>query len=277
VTAQPWLDWCGTALTGLAMVYGVTAGLAVRLRRSRTHSGPATLPPATVLKPLCGAEPELYDCLCSFCDQAYPRFQIVFGVRAPEDPAVSVVQRLQREFPRRDLQITITPTQHGSSGKVSNLINMMPFARYDYLVVADSDVCVPRDYLARVVPPLLDTAVGIVTCPYRGCPLRGAWSVLGSAFINDWFMPSVHVAALLGSRAFAFGATIALPRSALASACARPAYRSSPRRYCARSSDARHGRRHCSRHPGRCSCANAFAPPACSHPLGSSDCNGPGK
>jgi ceramide glucosyltransferase len=216
VTAQAWLNWCGAALTGLAMAYSVTAGLAVRLRRGRSQSGPATLPAVTVLKPLCGAERELYDCLRSFCDQAYPRFQIVFGVSDPEDAAIAVVRRLQGEFPRLDLQTAINPTQHGSSGKVSNLINMMPLARYDYLVVADSDVCVPRDYLARVVPALLDPAVGIVTCPYRGCPRRGAWSVLGAAFINDWFMPSVYVAALLGSRAFAFGATVALRREVLA-------------------------------------------------------------
>jgi ceramide glucosyltransferase len=217
VTAQPWLSWFGTALAALAMVYTVTAWLAVRLRRGPPQSGPATLPPVTILKPLCGAERHLYDCLRSFCDQAYPGFQIVFGVRDPDDPAVIVVRRLQREFQRLDLEIAINPAQHGSSGKVSNLINMMPFARYDYLVVADSDVRVAPDYLARVVPPLLDPAVGIVTCPYRGYPRRGSWSMLGAAFINDWFMPSVYVAALLGSRAFAFGATIAMRREVLAS------------------------------------------------------------
>ena len=216
MTAQPWLNWCGTALAALAMAYTVTAWLAVRLRRGPSQSGPATLPPVTVLKPLWGAERHLYDCLRSFCDQAYPGFQIVFGVRDPDDPAVTVVRRLQREFQRLDLQIAINPVQHGSNGKVSNLINMMPLARYDYLVVADSDVRVAPDYLAGVIPPLLDSAVGIVTCPYRGCPRRGLWSVLGSAFINDWFMPSVYVAALLGSRAFAFGATIAMRREVLA-------------------------------------------------------------
>ncbi|TLY70396.1 MAG: glycosyltransferase [Gammaproteobacteria bacterium] len=216
VTVQPWLDWGGTALAALAMAYAVTAWLAVRSRRRRSRSGPATLPPVTVLKPLCGAEHDLYECLRSFCDQAYPDFQIVFGVRDPEDPAVTVVRTLQREFHGLDLQIAINAAQHGSNGKVSNLINMLPLARYDYLIVADSDVRVARDYLAKVVPPLLDTVVGIVTCPYRGCPQHGAWSVLGAAFINDWFMPSVYVAALLGSRAFAFGATIAMRREVLA-------------------------------------------------------------
>ena len=113
------------------------------------------------------------------------------------------------------IEVVIDPTLHGKNYKVSNLINMMPFARHDHLLVADSDVRVAADYLAKVLPPLLDPAVGIVTCPYRGCPQSGPWSALGSAFINDWFMPSVYVAALLGSRAFAFGATIAMRREVL--------------------------------------------------------------
>jgi ceramide glucosyltransferase len=126
------------------------------------------------------------------------------------------VQRLMQEFPQVDMQIAIDHRLHGSSRKVSNLINMMSLAKHEYLVLADCDVRVQRDYLANVVAPLLDASVGIVTCPYRGVSQRGAWSVLGSLFINEWFMPSVQVSALLGSRAFAFGATIALRRQVLA-------------------------------------------------------------
>lgn len=188
----------------------------MRLRRRDVSPRPANLPPVTVLKPLCGAERELYQCLRSFCEQAYPSFQIVFGVQASDDPAVLVVRRLQREFKELDLQLAVNTAQHGSSGKVSNLINMMPYARHDYLVLADSDISVTSDYLAAIVPPLLDSDVGIVTCPYRARPRGGTWSSLGAAFIDDWFIPSVHVAALLGSRAFAFGATIAVRREVLA-------------------------------------------------------------
>jgi ceramide glucosyltransferase len=174
-------------------------------------------PPVTVLKPLCGAEPATYECLRSFCEQDYPRFQIVFGVSDSDDPAIAVVRRLQREFPSRDLKIAIDGRQHGSSPKVSNLINMMALARYDYLVIADSDVRVTRGYLAKVVAPLLDPRVGIVTCSYRGWPRAGLWSLLGCLFINEWFTPSVRVAAMAGSRSFAFGATIAIRRHVLAS------------------------------------------------------------
>jgi len=127
-----------------------------------------------------------------------------------------VVHRLRSEFPQLDLQIAINSAQHGISSKVSNLVNMMPLARHDYIVIADSDIRVGPDYLERVIAPLLDERVGIVTCLYRGCPRPGFWSLLASIFINEWFVPSVRVLALSGSRAFAFGATIALRRATLA-------------------------------------------------------------
>ncbi len=216
------LVWCGAAVTAAAMGYAIMAAVTVLLwrhrpaRRSGTGAGAAT-PDVTVLKPLCGAEPQLYESLRSFCDQTHTRFQIVFGVRDPSDPALNVVRRLQAEFPERALDIAIDSTQHGSSLKVSNLVNMMRLARHDHLVVADSDVRVPRDYLIRVVAPLADPRVGIVTCAYRGLARNSPWSLLLASFINDWFMPSVFVAAALGSRAFAFGATIAIRRATLES------------------------------------------------------------
>ena len=198
------------------MAYGVIAWVAASTRTRSPRFTPRDLPAATILKPLCGAEPETYECLRSFCDQAYPEFQVVFGVSDSNDPAVAVVERLKREFPQRDLQIVADRRQHGSSRKVSNLINMMPLARHEFLVLSDSDVRVTRDYLAKVVAPLLDGGVGIVTCAYRGSPRQGLWSLLGSLFINEWFMPSVRVAAMAGSRAFAFGSTIAIRRQVLA-------------------------------------------------------------
>jgi ceramide glucosyltransferase len=217
LTPHTWV-WCGTALSAAAAAYMIAASVAVRMRLKPARcGGPETAPAVTILKPLCGAEHELYECLRSFCEQDYPRFQIVFGVSDGNDPAVEVVHRLKREFPSLDLELAVDRRQHGSSRKVSNLINMTPLARHDYLVVSDSDVRVGRDYLAQVVRPLADDGVGIVTCTYRGEPRSGLWSLLGSLFINEWFIPSVRVAAMSGSRAFAFGVTIAIRRQVLAS------------------------------------------------------------
>jgi ceramide glucosyltransferase len=199
------------------MVYSTIAWLVLRRPIEAAGESLQKPPPVTILKPLCGVEPETYTCLRSFCDQRYPNCQIVFGVAEATDPAVAIVERLQREFPHLALQLSIDRRQHGSNRKVSNLINMMSLVRHDMLVLADSDVCVAHDYLAKVVHPLTDKTVGIVTCTYQGRPRAGLWPLLGSLFINDWFAPSVRVAAFSGSRSFAFGATIAIRREVLSS------------------------------------------------------------
>jgi ceramide glucosyltransferase len=211
----------GLLLGAAALGYALTAYLAVLRSRNVAPLPPVTERPAvTVLKPLCGAEPGLAEALRSLCAQDYPPLQIVFGVQDPADPALEVVQALRAEYPNRDIAVVIDATRHGFSAKVSNLINMMGVARHDWLVLADADVHVPAGYLEGVCAPLADPGVGIVTCPYRGRPAHtrgwaGLCSRLGALFVNDWFMPSVRVAALFGSRDFAFGATIALRRAAL--------------------------------------------------------------
>jgi ceramide glucosyltransferase len=209
--------WTGVVLAALAALYTLVALLGAWLRPRRGAPWPdaAALPAVSILKPLCGAEPRLYECLRSFCNQAWPQLQIVFGVRDPADPAVGVVRRLQHEFPLLDLALVLDGTHHGSNAKVSNLINIMAVAKHDYLIIVDSDIRVEPEYVQRVIAPLQDHSVGIVTCPYVGRPLADLWSQLGAQFINGWFVPSVFVAALFGSRAFAFGATIALRRQVL--------------------------------------------------------------
>lgn len=198
-----------------ATIYGILALGAVHAPLRATPRPLESLPKATVLKPLCGLDPETYACLRSFCDQQYPEFQIIFGVAAADDPVIAIVRRLQQEFPLRDLRMVIDRRQHGSSRKVSNLINMMAAASHDYLVVADSDVCVNNQYLAKIVAPLIEVDVGVVTCAYRGVSRGGLCSLMGALFINEWFAPSVYVAAHARSRNFAFGATIALRRAVL--------------------------------------------------------------
>ncbi len=207
----------GLSLAALAASYACIALVAtlLSLRPTRLMPRRQDLPPASILKPLCGAETGSYENLRSFCLQDYPDFQIVCGVRDANDPAIAAVRRLQQEFPALDLELVIDPRLHGANYKVSNLINILSRCRHDRLVLADSDICVAKDYLAEVVAPLNDPSVGVVTCLYRGRSVVGLWSRLGALFIDDWFAPSVWVAHLLGSRAFAFGATIALRRDAL--------------------------------------------------------------
>jgi len=175
----------------------------------------ARLPPVTMLKPLCGAEPGLYENLRSFCRQIYPEYQIVFGVRDPADPALLAVKRLVAEFPSLRIDIVVSPQLHGSNYKVGNLINMFASARYDVLVMADSDVCVGPDYLTAMTTPLLDHKVGLVTCICRGVPTPRLWSRLGAMYVNEWYLPSVLLARLFGHQGYASGQTLCLRRDTL--------------------------------------------------------------
>jgi ceramide glucosyltransferase len=211
--------WLGTGLTAAAAGYACAALCAVLKRPHARSSSSSTSEtrdlPVSVLKPLHGAEPRLYENLRGFCLQVHPDYELVFGVRDPDDPAIAVVDRLRAEFPRLVIALVVDPRVHGTNPKVSNLINMLPHARHDWLVLADSDISVPADYLVQVTAPLMDPGVGIVTCLYRGIAQHGFWAKLGRLFIDDWFAPSVRMAHMFGSTRFAFGSTIALRRDTL--------------------------------------------------------------
>jgi ceramide glucosyltransferase len=196
----------GGLLTALATLYA----LAALLCRPRTRSAAPAHMPVTVLKPLCGAEPRLEENLATLCAQTHPCYQVVCGVRAPDDPAIAVALRLRRRYPALDLQLVVDPRIHGSNLKVSNLINLSAAARHPWLVLADSDIAVEPDYLERVTAPLAAPGVGIVTCLYRGRATGGLWTRMGALFIDTWFAPSVAVASRAGGSAFGFGATIAV-------------------------------------------------------------------
>src|SRR5579884_338961 len=99
---------------------------------------PRQTPPLSVLKPLYGAEPGLYENLRSVAEQDYPAHQLVLGVADPQDGALPVARKLIGALPERDIALVVAPQRHGSNAKVSNLLNMLPAARHDVLVVADS-------------------------------------------------------------------------------------------------------------------------------------------
>jgi ceramide glucosyltransferase len=205
----------GLVLGIVPLAYTVAAIGVLHAWARRRMSSAAELPPVTILKPLCGMEPELYENLRTFCTQDYPVYQMVFGVRHVGDAAVPVVRRLMAEFPELDLRLVVNDRVSGSNYKVSNLENMLPQARHAHLVLADSDIRVGPDYLRCIVGPLADPAVGVVTCLYRAQPRGSLWSRLGALFINEWFVPSVLIARAFGSSAFTFGSTIALRRQVL--------------------------------------------------------------
>lgn len=215
----------GVAFLLLAVISTAYWGYALfrvaRFRHGR-RAVSAALPPVTILKPLCGAHPHLYESLRSFCDQDYPEVQVLFGVRDAADPAIEVVHRLMDEYRHRNLKLVVHERDVSVNPKVSNLVNLYASAEHDVLLIADSDISVGRDYLRTVVAPLTDPGVQLVTCLYRAGGTGRGWGAFARLFIDDWFFPSALVSAT-GTMRHAFGATLVFRRQTLESVGGFPA------------------------------------------------------
>jgi ceramide glucosyltransferase len=188
-------------------------------RATRDRAGGAAIaskPDVTILKPLHGGEPGLFENLASFCDQDYSgRIQLIFGVQNPHDDAVAVVERLRKARTASDLDLVVDTKVHGLNRKVSNLLNMAPAIRHEVVIVSDSDMRVDPGYLQRVVAALERPGVGAVTCLYYGMPLAGVWARLSALAINSHFLPGVLLGLAFGRARPCFGSTIALRRRRL--------------------------------------------------------------
>ncbi len=195
----------------LVCLYGAAAFL--RASKAGTGARLTHAPPVSILKPLKGIDPEIYESFRSHCLQDYPEFEIVFGVSDPADPAVASVERLKREFPECAIQLVVCPNELGPNVKVSNLEQMLQTARFEYLIVNDSDIRVERDYLQQVVAPLADEQVGMVTCLYRGVAAPTTGSQLEALGISTDFSAGVLAAQLIeGGLSFGLGSTLAFRR-----------------------------------------------------------------
>jgi ceramide glucosyltransferase len=182
------------------------------LRWRRSVAGPcaayAPLPPVSILKPMYGSDPRLYDALRSHALQDYPEFEILFGVSNPHDPALKDIARLAVEFPSLPHRVISVETS-APNPKAFVLSQLAAQARYSLLLINDDDILVEPGYLRSVVGPLNDAKFGLVTCLYRA--RADSWPArLEALGIATDFAPSVLVARLLGVVEFALGATMAL-------------------------------------------------------------------
>lgn len=187
-----------------------------RFRRRRVPQVAAEqYPPVTLLKPLCGMEPNLRANIASFFDQEYPEFEIVFGARSADDPALAVVEEVRKDYPFVPVRVVISGEPTAANAKICSMQKMYATARYDYLVISDSDVQVKPSYIREVVAELLDPQVGMVTCMYRGATSGGLWSRLEALGMSVEMTSGVLVSDLLEGMQFALGPTMAIKREVL--------------------------------------------------------------
>jgi ceramide glucosyltransferase len=167
----------------------------------------------TLLKPLKGCDPETASCLKSWLEQDYAGpIEVLFGVASRNDPVCDVVRDLIRNYPERDIQLTICEQLLGANAKVSTLVQLQASAKHELIVVSDADVRVSPDFLRNVITLLQDLRVGLVNCFYT-LANPSTWAMQWEAVaINADFWSQVLQSQTLKPLNFALGAVMATTR-----------------------------------------------------------------
>jgi ceramide glucosyltransferase len=205
------LRWLVVVLACAPLVYYLLSIYCAHDFFSREDSTPSYpyLPPISILKPVRGLDREAYENYASFCEQDYPQYEILFAVSDADDPAIPLIEQVVRNYPERSVRLLIGAPQLGSNSKVNKLCRLVREARYDLLVISDSDVRVEPDYLRQVAAPFRDPQVGAVTALFRAKvndDLASRIDCVGSAVE---FCAGAVVARRLEGMKFTLGATMA--------------------------------------------------------------------
>lgn len=185
--------------------------------RSRRPLAGAFDPSVSILKPLKGFDHDMYASFVSHCRQQYAgEYEILFGVSSMDDPSVAAVEQLKAEFPQIAIRLVLCPEVLGANGKVSNLAQMVPQARFSYILINDSDIRVSPHYLERAMAPFADSKVGMTTALYRGHAHGTLGSKMEALGISTDFAAGVLTARKLeGGIRFGLGSTLAMSREVL--------------------------------------------------------------
>jgi ceramide glucosyltransferase len=174
------------------------------------------LPPASIIKPVRGVDHEAYENFASFCRLDYPEYEVVFAVADRNDQVIPIIERLCVDFPQRTIRLITNVPHIGTNEKINNLCQLAQKAKYDLLVMSDSDVRVEQDYLKAVVAPFANPEVGVVTMLYKGQSAGNVASKLDALGMYMDSAPAALVAKKVeGRMRFAFGWTMATSKKFL--------------------------------------------------------------
>ncbi len=212
-----WPEWlCLIPVVSGSLFWMLCLGTAARFRRRPPAPEPAAWPPVTLIKLVCGWERGLAEALRSACLQDYPDYQVVFSVHGDNDPALPLLREIQAEFGPERVSVVAGCVRVGTNGKINNLAGALPHARHEILVLSDSDVCLPPQYLKAMVAALLAPGVGYASSLYRAA---GARTVAERLMLLTWnadFLPSAVFAYETGASNFCLGASVAVRSATLA-------------------------------------------------------------
>ncbi len=203
------------ALLAGALVYSLLSIVAAFRYLSVRPPALRAREPISILKPLSGLDLGLESNLRTFFEQDYPEFEILFATRDREDPAVAIVEKLQREYPHVKTRLIATGPPSYPNAKVFSLDRMLTVAANDLVVMSDSDTRATPNMLSTVAAEFQDLRIGIATCPYRAVPGCSFWSRLEATSMNTDFLGGILVARMLEGMRFAVGPTLVARRRTL--------------------------------------------------------------
>ena len=188
-----------------------------RRRRQAADGWPASWPPVSLLRPICGVEKDLAANLRSACRQDYPNYHVVLSMQQLDDPALPIVREIEREFGPNRISVTVADSEPVVNGRVQNLLIALGSARHETLVVSDSDMLLRPDFLKTIVAPLVDPQVGCSCTLYRAAGADTWFERLELLTVNADFNVNVIFAMVTGVSMVCLGGSTALRRSVLES------------------------------------------------------------
>lgn len=215
------IAWGCLLFAGVATLLHFSSAAMAAFRTHRGAAGPSfatevpvdALPPVTILRPVCGRDPHDELTLRSGFRLGYANFELIFCCDDASDPVVPLVRRLMNEHPHVNARLLIGRDTLTSNPKLNNLIKGWRAARHDWVVMADSNVLMPTDYLQRLLSGWrADT--GLLCAPPIGCMPRGLWAEVECAFLNTYQARWQYAADTLGV-GFAQGKTMLWRRADL--------------------------------------------------------------
>jgi ceramide glucosyltransferase len=188
--------FAGITILGLVgygfQVFAVRSYIAASpLNSGEGNSLPRNFPPISILKPLKGLDDNLFDNLESFCRQDYPEYEVIFSLQDYNDAAYKVARKVKEKYPDRDISIVVERCDEGLNPKVNNLIPACRTAKYQHILISDSNVMVGSAYLREITKPLTDREVGLVSNLIKGVGGRSVGSVLENLHMNSFVLGSV--------------------------------------------------------------------------------------
>jgi ceramide glucosyltransferase len=182
------------AMVAVAATFGSMGCLFWATRRRKRI--PDYSPPVTVLKPLKGIDEGLEENLRSFFQLDYPVFQLIFGVADADDPAIAVVQKLQREFPDCDAYLVVGVPAFGLNPKVENMAAMDRHRKYEMILISDSNVRARPSYLRETVCYFAEPGVGMVSNLFAGVGEEHAGAAMENLQLNGFISGAMATAAV---------------------------------------------------------------------------------